>query len=254
MTPRRRHICHLLDSVPGWAWAPGSGMGVKAQLTSGCLIPESSRSQEGQEHFRHFSPNRKWGLATHAWGKLTLKDVSSSSLTCVWGNYFSNPSPPPDGPFCGSGKPIWSFPHSLCEPWSLSMTAQGLKRTSCSAVALMLCSCNWELMCTLASISWSYEQFFLAGRASCKCFTFQLLKLTGYLPQCHEVIYHSESLTANKKIHTVRLTSKLIYWRIIVWLTEFLGRPEDHTWRLYSLEQYPNHFPTTAGVKVPLAL
>ena len=41
-----------------------------------------------------------------------------------------------------------SFPYS-CGPKSVSMTAQGLKGTSCSAVAPRLCSYNWELMCTV---------------------------------------------------------------------------------------------------------
>lgn len=117
------------------------------------------------------------------------------------------------------------------------MAAQGLKGTSCSAVAARLCSCNWELMCAVVFTLDPPAQFCPARKT--KGFTFQLLKLTNYLPSCHEVIYHSEPLIANnknKKIHIARLTSKLMYWRILYGLWNALQpgtickSPSHHDW------------------------
>lgn len=86
------------------------------------------------------------------WGKLPLKDASSSSLTCVWGNYVGNLSPPHHGCFCSplenpSSLIIWA----TVPLWDHSRLTED--QLLCGAV--MLCSCNWELMCTLASISQS---------------------------------------------------------------------------------------------------
>ena len=218
---RRRRICHLPDTVPGWARAPGSGMRVTAPLTMGCLLPKSSQPQKGQEHFSTSpqtgngdwppSPARSW-----LW-----RMFSVSSLSCAWGNHVNNPSPLPDWPFCSHQKPIWSFPYS-CGLRSLSVATQGLKGTSCSADALRLRGCNWELMCPVVFIH-SRSSSTILPHWKNKRLHLPAAKIDQLLASCLEVVYHSEPLIANNnKIHIARLTSKLIYWRTLYGLRNAL--------------------------------